>query len=61
MSEAEIVKWAAAALDAIVELAVKLGAKRDAVLDGIDAGLKIARLKNDEDLAKKHPGHTPGA
>ena len=57
MSEAEIVKWAVAALEAIVELAVKLGARRDAVLDGVDAGLQIARVKNDEDLAKKHPGH----
>jgi hypothetical protein len=59
MSEAEIVKWVLAGLEGLVELGVKLGARRDAVLDGIDAGLKLARLKNDEDLAKKHPGHTP--
>lgn len=55
MTEEEIVKWVLAGLEGLVDLAVKLGAKRDVVLDGIDAGLKIARLKNDADLAKKHP------
>ena len=57
MSEAEVVKWVLAGVEGLVDLAVKLGARRDAVLDGVDAGLKLARLKNDEDLAKKHPGH----
>lgn len=59
MSEAEIVKWVLAGVEALVEMGVKLGAKRDAVLDGVDAGLRLARAKNDEDLAHKHPGHTP--
>lgn len=57
MDEAAILRWVWAGVETLIEMGVKMGAKRDAVLDGVDAGLKLARKKTDDDLAKKHPGH----
>ena len=53
MSEAEIVRLSIVAIEAVIEMAIKLGA-RDAVLAALDTTLAVARARTDADLRAKH-------